>query len=248
MYKVSVVTVCKNAGELLLPTLQSLSEQKWGGLEVESVIVDGASTDGSVDTIKRFAAESGLAVRWVSEPDSGVYNALNKGIAMATGGIVGMLHAGDRYSDSELLRDLSRLFWGWPDLDYVYGDVRFVDFSSGRRTRAYSARRFSPRLLLNGFAPPHPSLYMRRELFDMVGPYREDYVVAADFEYFVRLMLGTTAKGLYLPRNMVDMEPGGLSSKIVNRLWTNNREKLRALRENGHRVMPLRLLLRYLYL
>lgn len=243
--KVSIVTVCRNAGRLLLPTLHSLSAQR--DVEIESVIVDGASTDDSVDVIKVFAANSGLTVKWVSEPDNGVYNALNKGIAMATGDIVGLLHAGDRLSSHDVLRLVCRQFEN-SAIDYVYGDVRFVDLSSGRRTRVYRADRFSPRLLLNGFAPPHPSLYMRRELFDRVGPYREDYVVAADFEYFVRLMLGASASGCYLSVNVVDMEPGGLSSKIVNRLWTNNREKLRALRENGHRVMPLRLLLRYLYL
>lgn len=243
--KVSVVTVCRDAGSLLLPTLKSIARQR--EVDIESVIVDGASTDGSVGVIKDFAAGSAFPVRWVSEPDRGVYEALNKGIRMATGDVVGLLHAGDRFTDAGVLRLVSEAFSD-ASIDYLYGDVRFVDSSTGCRTREYRADRFMPRLLLNGFAPPHPSLYMTRELFDRVGPYREDYTVAADFEYFVRLMLGGSAKGCYLPAMMVDMEPGGLSSRLINRLWTNNKEKLRALRENGCRVMPLRLLLRYLYL
>ncbi len=243
--KVSVITVCRNAGDLLLPTLKSIAGQK--GAEFESIIVDGASTDGSVDVIKRFAAESAFPVKWVSEPDGGVYAALNKGIRMATGDVVGLLYAGDRFTNPDILRYVSSVFM-CPTIDYLYGDVKYVEYSTGRCLRDYKSERFLPRMLLNGFAPPHPSLYMRRELFDSVGLYREDYKVAADFEFFVRLTLLRPSMGRYLPAVMVNMEPGGISSRLVNRLWTNNEEKLRALRENGYRVMPLRLLLRYFYL
>ncbi len=243
--RVSVITVCRNAGDFLLPTLKSIASQKEA--EFESIIVDGASTDGSVDVIKRFAAESAFPVKWVSEPDGGVYAALNKGIMMATGDVVGLLHAGDRFADPYILRNVSASFMD-PAIDYLYGDVKYVEYSTGRCLRDYQSDRFQPRMLLNGYAPPHPSLYVRRDLFDSVGLYSEGYRVAADFEFFVRLTLVRQSRGRYLPDVMVNMEPGGLSSRLINRLWTNNKEKLRALRQNGYRVMPLRLLLRYLYL
>lgn len=243
--RVSVITVCRNAGDFLLPTLKSIAAQK--GAEFESIIVDGASTDGSVDVIKSFAAESAFPVKWVSEPDEGVYAALNKGIMMATGDVVGLLHAGDRFTDPYILQGVSASFID-PAIDYLYGDVKYVEYSTGRCCRNYRSDRFQPRMLLDGFAPPHPSLYVRRELFDSVGMYSEDYKVAADFEFFVRLTLVNQSRGRYLPAVMVNMEPGGLSSRPVNRFWNNNKEKLRALRQNGYRVMPLRLLLRYLYL
>lgn len=243
--RVSVITVCRNAGDSLLPTLKSIAAQR--GVELELIIVDGASTDGSVDVIKNFAAESALQVKWVSEPDGGVYAALNKGIKMAAGDVVGLLHAGDRFTDPHILRIVGAAFEN-PAIDYLYGDVKYVEYSTGRCHRNYQSARFQPRMLLNGFAPPHPSLYVRREVFDSVGMYSEEYKVAADFEFFVRLTLVRQSKGCYLPAVMVNMEPGGLSSRLVNRLWTNNKEKLRALHQNGYRVMPLRLLLRYLYL
>lgn len=244
--KISVVTVCRNAGGLLGATLQSIVAQR--GVDIESIIVDGASTDGTVDVISRFAAESPVPIKWVSEPDRGVYHAVNKGIAMASGDVVGLLHAGDRFSNHDVLGVVSGAFDD-PALGFVYGDVSFVGSSGGRRVRVYRADRFKPGLLLNGYAPPHPSLYMRRGIFTSVGRYKEDYAVAADFEYFVRLMLvADCIKSRYLPINMVDMEPGGLSSRLVNRLWLNNKEKLRALRENGFKINPFRLLFRYLYL
>lgn len=243
--KVSVVTVCRNAAKLLRPTLESVSRQC--GVELELIVVDGASTDGSVTVIKDFAACAKFPVKWVSEADGGVYDALNKGISMASGDVVGLLHAGDRFASPDVLLAVVEAF-GDGMADFVYGDVRYVELASGACRREYKADRFVPRLLLNGYAPPHPSLYVAREMLERVGAYNERYKVAADFEYFVRLMLVEHGSGRYLERVMVDMEPGGLSSRLANRLWSNNKEKFLALRENGFKVMPLRLLLRYLYL
>lgn len=244
--KISVVTVTRNAELTVGGTLMSVLSQR--DVDVDVVVVDGASTDATVEIVSEIAGWHPGKVRWLSEPDGGIYNAINKGLALASGDVVGTLHAGDRFHGDNVLSAVDRAFSD-RSTAFVYGDVCFVDALSRKPSRRkYCADRFAPRLLLGGFAPPHPSLYMRRELLDRVGVYKEDYSVAADFEYFVRLMLTHGERGRYLSLTMVDMATGGLSSHWRNRLWTNNIEKLRALRENNQPASPLRLLKRYFYL
>lgn len=244
--KISVITVTRDAAPAVGGTLMSILSQK--NVDVEVVVVDGASTDATIDTVCGIAERYPGKVKWVSEPDNGIYNAINKGLALASGDVVGTLHAGDRFSHDKVLRLVGRAFYD-RSIDFVYGDVCFVEAESRKPSgRVYRADRFTPSLLLGGFAPPHPSLYMRREVPGRVGIYREDYSVAADFEYFVRLMLIFGERGRYLPMTMVEMAAGGVSSRWRNRLWTNNVERLKALRDNGQPANPLRLLKRYFYL
>ncbi len=245
--KISVITVTRNAVDRLEATLESVFSQQ--GVELESIVVDGASSDGTVDIITRFAAEHPDNMKWISRPDSGIYQALNRGIEMATGEVVGLLHAGDHFTSADVLAHVAVAFAD-PVVRMTYGDIHFVNRATGKVTRRYRSSKFArkPVLLKNGFAPPHPSLYMRRDLFAEVGPYKEDYRVGADFEYFVRLMLIKGIKGKYLPLDMVEMSTGGLSNRWGSRLWTNPKEKYRALRENNIHSNPFRLLIRYLYI
>ncbi len=242
--RISVVTVTRDAAATVAATLESVLTQR--GVDVESIVVDGGSADGTVDEVKAVAERYPGRVKWMSREDTGVYQAINRGVAMATGDVVGLMHAGDRFAAADILARVAAEFAS-ADVPFIYGDVRFVDQSTGRVTRRYSSRRFAPRLLLNGFAPPHPSLYVARGVIDRVGPYKEDYVISADFEYFVRLMLVNRLRGRYLPVEMVEMSTGGLSSRLYNRLWTNNVERLKALRSNGLKASPLRLIKRYFY-
>lgn len=244
--KISVITVTRNAGKAVEGTLRSVLAQKEA--DIELIVVDGASNDGTAEAVAETAADNLGRIKWMSEPDTGIYNAINKGIAMATGDVIGTLHAGDRFHHDRVLADVTSVLADGGTA-FVYGDVGYVDGESRVPTgRMYRAAGFRPSLLLGGFAPPHPSLYIRRDVVERVGGYRENYAVAADFEYFVRLMLIHGERGKYLREWMVDMAAGGLSSRWRNRLWANNVERLKALRENGLPANPLRLLRRYLYL
>lgn len=244
--KISVVTVTRNSARQLDATLRSVFSQT--GVDVESVVVDGDSTDDSLEVIIRYAKAYPRRIKWVSEPDDGIYDAINKGIAMATGDVIGLLHSGDRFPHERVLEFVGRSFRE-KAVSFVYGDVSFVDPDSRQAAgRVYRADRFRPSLLLCGFAPPHPSLYIRKRVVAEVGRYKADYSVAADFEYFVRLLLVHRKHGRYLPTNMVEMATGGKSQTWVSRLWYNNKERLRALRENGFKASPLRLIGRYFYL
>ncbi|MEG1540277.1 MAG: glycosyltransferase, partial [Muribaculaceae bacterium] len=180
--------------------------------------------------------------------DTGVYNAINKGITLAKGDVIGLLHADDLFSCDSILERVARgLTDKWVDL--VYGDVVFVDSKdTSKVVRKYSARRFTPDKLRYGYAPPHPSLYCKKELFERYGLYKENYITAADFEMFVRLFRHSSVLSKYLPIEMVIMRMDGISSQWKHRLTTNVFEKRRALRENNVRISLFSLLRKYYYL
>lgn len=243
--KITVVTATRNNGATLEATLRSVAEQR--NVDVDHVIVDGASTDESVEIIERWQQRRPEHIRYISESDAGVYSAINKGIAMAKGDIIGILHGNDRFTSDDILEQVARAFED-EEVKYVYGDIHYVNPKTGKRGRTYSAAKFTPALLTNGIAPPHPTLYIRREVMESIGLYKEDYKTAADFELFVRLNLVEKIYGRYLAIDMVEMNLGGLSTQLYHRIFTNNREKMRALRENSIKHSIYSIFMRYLYM
>lgn len=241
--KISIISITLNDGKLLQRTLDSIYAQKLpDGTEVEHIIVNGGSSDESGAIIAR-AREHGSVV--LNREPKGCYNALNEGIAQATGDVIGILHGNDLYAHDKVLANVVATFGEFRP-DFTYGDIRYIrpDNSLGR---IYSARGFKAYEILKGFAPPHPSLFITREAMRTIGPYKEDYRVAADFELFVRLFLGKhTFSSRYIPGPAVLMQTGGLSSKLYSRLVTNTQEKRRALLENGFSTNSAKLMLRYL--
>ena len=235
--RISLITINRNNAEGLERTLRSVYGQELSaGIELEHIIVDGQSTDASAETIRRFAPQSLLAV---CEP-KGVYDAINRGLGMASGHVVGLLHSGDTFASPQVLNYICQVFENETDVDFVYGDVTI-----GRRY--YPGLGLSRARLAQGFAPPHPSLYMRQHVVRQVGVYDVTLRIAADFDYFVRLAESNKAlTGKYLPFRMVDMEPGGLSQQTANRLWHNNTERLRALRKAGIKSNRWRLMSHYI--
>ncbi len=243
MMKISIVSITFNDGKLLKRTLDSIHAQELPpGTDIEHIIVDGGSSDESSQIITE--AEKAGSIILHREP-KGCYNALNEGIAATSGDIIGILHGNDLYAHNKVLANVVDTFAGHSP-DFTYGDIRYIrpDNSLGR---IYSARGFKAYEITKGFAPPHPSLFMTRGTMQKIGPYKEDYRVAADFELFVRLFLGkTTFSSRYIPGPAVLMQTGGLSSKLYSRLVTNTLEKRRALLENGFNTSFGRLMLRYL--
>lgn len=221
--KISIITINRNNADGLERTLRSIAAQlpALKGHELEHIVVDGMSTDGS---LSRLIPELPSRIE-ISEP-KGVYHALNVGVPLANGDIIGLLHAGDVYTDDNVLARIVETFVNNRETDFIWSDVTL-----GRRY--YSGADFTPKILEIGYAPPHTSLFMRTGMASAMGKYDESFKVAADFEYFVRLFTHTDFKGQYLPGATVAMEPGGMSQLWRNRLWYNNSERLRSLRKNG---------------
>ena len=243
--RATVITVCRNAAKTIGDTLDSVLSQK--DVDLEYIVVDGASTDGTwglvVDRLSRLPQNDRFTCRYRSEGDGGMYEALNKGLAMATGDVVGLLNADDVFEDAYTLASIVAGFS--EATDAVYGDIRFV--RGGRTVRYYSARHWKPWMHNWGYMPPHPSVYIRRECFERLGGYRTDYRISADFELMVRYFCRNGIRTRYLPRSMVRMSPGGLSTAGLGAMMRLNRENVRANRANGYFCCLAMMLPKYFY-
>ncbi len=246
--KITVITACYNAVGTIGDALASVARQK--GVQVEYLIMDGSSTDGTVTKIAAFADEvprinPEISVRWWSERDKGMYDAINKAIARATGDVIGILNADDVLADADTLAAIAGAFT--VETDAVYADIRFVRELGGRTVRYCSARQFRPWMFRFAVMVPHPSFYCRRELFAKYGGYSLDYRICSDFELVMRFMWKYHIRVHYLPRCVVVMRLGGASTAGLKSNIEINKEDLRALRTNGYwSCLPL-IYLKYLF-
>ena len=240
--RISLITAVRNAEGTISAAMESALSQK--GVDLEYIVVDGASTDGTLERV-RAAREKwpGRDFRFLSERDDGLYDAINKGIAMATGDVVGILNADDAFESDDTLSTIAAAFDD--ETDAVYADIRFV--RGGRTVRYYSGRSWRPWMHAFGHMPPHPSVYIRRGLFARLGPYRTDYRISADFELMVRYFCRARIRTKYLPRCVVRMAPGGLSTSGLGATVRLNRENVRANRENGYRSSFAMMLPKYAF-
>ena len=227
--KLSIITVCFNSARCIADTLDSVDRQN--ATEFEHIVVDGASRDGTMAVVNAHSRGWRHAV---SEPDRGIYDAMNKGIQLATGNVIGFLNADDFYAHDKVLASVADAF-GDPRIDAVLGDVAFFRPERPRRlTRRYRADKFSPERLAWGWMPPHPALFVRREIFQRVGPFRTDYRIAGDFEWIVRAFGPAGIQHFqYLPDTLVHMRTGGISTAGWRNTMLLNREVMRACRSNG---------------
>ena len=223
--------------------MESVLRQTWPGIEY--LVVDGGSTDGTVDVIHEYEPKFGGRMRWISEHDSGIYDAINKGIRMATGEVIGILNADDVLSTDGILEEVARVFSGEGKTtpDVAYGDIRFVtdcrgvaleSFRSEKTVRYYSARRWRPWMLQWGFMPPHPSVYIRRGCFGQFGGYALNYTIAADYALLIRFLRKAGLSARYLSLCMVDMRMGGVSTRNWRSNLLLNQEIVRGNREAGY--------------
>ena len=212
--KVSIITVAYNSEQTLGDTISSVLRQTYK--DIEYIIVDGLSKDGTVDVIKRYEPRFEGRLRWVSEKDRGIYDAMNKGVQMATGDVVGIVNSDDFLSDDTVIERMVSQFPA--DAGAVYGDVHFVKKGDdGKSVRYYSGRIFRPWLVRIGYLPPHPSLYVRRELFEKYGYYDATMRISADFELIARLCYKNHVPMKYLHIDFVTMRMGGASTRD----WSN---------------------------
>lgn len=227
--KISVITVTWNCVDTVGHCLDSFTGQTH--LNKEHVAIDGASRDGTVELLE--SRRNGLAVL-VSEPDKGIYDALNKGIAQATGDVVGFLHADDVYASPDVLERVAELFAADPTLCAVYGDLQYVKQADlSQVVRHWKSAAFSRRKLAWGWMPPHPTLYVRREWYERIGGFDSRYRIAADYFSILSLFSQPGFKAVYLPHVMVKMRLGGASNRSLRNLIRKSREDYDALRRSG---------------
>ena len=196
---------------------------------IEYIVVDGASTDGTVDIIKSYGTQIS---KFISEPDKGIYNAMNKGVRLASGDFVGILNADDcLYSNDVIQSMVNRID---DTIDAVYGDVEFFsDKDLSRSVRYYSSKKFNIERFKYGFMPAHPSFYVRKKYFDLFGCYKEDYRIASDFDLLIRFLHSNNIKSKYIEMPFVKMRTGGVSNKNIMSRVLLNKEILRACKENN---------------
>lgn len=244
--KISLITITYNSGNTLSTTLESVLHQTYS--DIEYILVDGASKDNTVSIIKQYEPLFEGRMKWISEPDKGLYDAMNKGIRMSTGDIVGILNSDDFFTSNDILKKNANAFQQDIQLDAVYGDVHFVHPSNlNKCVRYYSSKIFKRSLMKLGFMPAHPSFYIRRKCFEKYGLYKTDYKIAADFEFLLRVIYKEKIQTQYLPIDMVTMRTGGASTSGLESHKRIMKEHLRAFRENGIYTNAFLLSLRYVY-
>lgn len=243
--RISVITATYNSGRTISDTLESVLRQTYS--DVELIVVDGGSRDDTMDVVRRYEPRFGGRMHWTSEPDRGIYDAMNKGIARATGDVVGILNSDDFYTSDTVLQRVAETMEN-SDIDAVYGDIHYVrDGDLHKCVRYYSSRPFRRGLMRLGFMPAHPSFYCRREVYERCGTFDTTYRVAADFENLLRLIYVNRIKTRYLPVDFVTMRTGGASTSGLSSHRQIMRDHLRALRSNGVWSCTPLLGLRYIY-
>ncbi len=221
---ISVITACFNSQATIGEAIATLKRQNWPA--IEHVVIDGASKDDTVDVARRTLGEDDVLI---SEPDRGIYDALNKGIGHAGGEVIGFLHSDDLYAHDEVLSRVAACF-NDPDVGAVYGDLQYVDATdTGRVIRHWKSGSFSHAKLKRGWMPPHPTFFMRRELYQELGGFDLAYRIAGDYDALLRYLASERVKAAYLPEVLVKMRVGGVSNGSLKQI-------LRKLREDFFRT------------
>lgn len=226
--KISVITAVYNNRDTLAAALDTVLSQTYHAVEL--IVIDGGSTDGTLDVLQFYSDR--LAVL-VSEPDRGIYDALNKGIRLASGEVVGFLHSDDLFADVDVLEWVANAFLD-EQVDAVYGDLLYVRKDAPWRVlRYWRAGVFSPGMLSRGWMLPHPTFYVRRSVYERLGGFNTSYLIAADYDCILRFLGRGGVRVAYIPEVLVKMRTGGASNRSLKNIIKKSSEDLRALKSNG---------------
>ena len=230
--KISLITATFNSADTLQSCFESVASQDYKA--VEHIVVDGASKDHTIQVIED-TAKSQPGFRFVSEPDKGIYDALNKGIAMATGEVIGFLHSDDLLAAPDILTKIAQKF-NEKGVDGVYADLQYVNKERPDKViRHWRSCPFSPRLLNQGWMPPHPTFFLRKEVYQKHGGFDLTYKIAADYDFMLRVLKDAGYRFSYLPEVVTKMRVGGASNRSIRNILQKSREDLRAMRVHGLR-------------
>jgi glycosyltransferase involved in cell wall biosynthesis len=227
--KVSIVTAVFNREDVISDAIRSVNAQRCD-FAIEHVIIDGGSTDGTLAAIHSMGPRNPIIV---SEPDGGIYEALNKGLRAATGDIIGLLHSDDVFADDRVLADVLACFRD-DTVDLVYGDLVYVDQRDlSRVIRHWKAGTPGSGSLQLGWMPPHPTVFVRSDVYRRLGAFNQQLRIAADYELMLRMFLSGAVKHRYIDRVLVRMRAGGASNRSIRQIIRKSREDVSALRSNG---------------
>lgn len=225
---ISVITVVFNGVTTIEDTIRSVIDQSYDNIEY--IVIDGGSSDATLDILRKYDDKIDY---WVSEKDAGIYDAMNKGIAVAKGDYIGMLNSDDFFADPTVLEKIATYLQA-NDVDAVFSNLDIVDPANLKKVlRKYRISSFTPLMLRIGMMPAHPTFYCKKTCYEKAGPYRTDYRIAADFEMLARLLLKHNISWGFMDETTVKMRSGGLSSKDIKSSWIVNCEIVRACIENG---------------
>lgn len=233
MLKISIITVCYNSESTIKDTINSIASQTY--TNIEHIVVDGASKDSTMEIVRASPSVSA----YVSEPDKGIYDAMNKAIAMATGDIVGTLNADDFYADANVLAEIAHTFDD-PRVDACYADLVYVyKKDTNKILRYWKSRPFKPGLFKRGWMPAHPTFFVRRHLYDELGCFDLDYRFQSDFELTMRFLEIYRINTVYIPRIIIKMRIGGASNQSISNIIKGNVEAYQACKKNHLSISPI---------
>ena len=224
--KVSIITITYNSADTVEATLRSVAAQTYP--DIEHILVDGLSTDGTQTLLQHYRADN-ANVQYISEPDCGIYDALNKGLRYATGDIIGILNSDDVLASPEVIADIVRLFQSDVHPQVVYGDLLYC--RGDEVVRYWRSNVYSPQSLKYGWMPPHPTFYCLREVYAQQGGYDKRFRISADYDFMLRVFR-SGYRTAYLPQVLVKMSVGGVSNRNLRMLLRKSHEDLLALRKN----------------
>ncbi|QRX64183.1 glycosyltransferase [Dysgonomonadaceae bacterium zrk40] len=240
--KISIISTTYNSSAHIADCVKSINNQTYH--DIEHIIVDGASKDNTLEIVNGIPNR---VEKIISEPDKGIYDAMNKGIQAATGDVIGILNSDDFFTSDDVIQTVVDSFKN-NDIDALYGDVHFVSPDNlSKSVRYYSSSVFKPSLFRFGFMPAHPSFYMKKECYDKYGLYALDYKIASDYDLLIRYLYKEKIKYKYIKKDFVTMRTGGVSTENFNSRVTLNKEIVRACRKYGIYTNLFMLSLKYLY-
>jgi glycosyltransferase involved in cell wall biosynthesis len=221
--KISVVTAVFNRCVTVAEAIEGVQNQSHE--DIEHVVIDGASTDGTLEILHDLADHR---TQILSAPDDGIYDALNKGVSLASGDVIGIMHSDDMFASSKVLERVAREFED-PNIDAVYGDLQYVSATDPNRViRHWRAGEYSSSKLARGWTPPHPTLYLRREVFERLGSYDASYQISGDYDAILRWFGHGRVRSVYVPEVFVLMRLGGESNGSLGRIIRKSRDDYRA--------------------
>lgn len=232
--KVSIITVVYNAVATIRDAIDSVLSQTHK--DIEHIIIDGGSTDGTTDIITEYRDKIEV---FVSEPDNGIYDAMNKGLRCAKGEVVGFLNSDDMFRSNSVITTIANVFSD-PKIEACYGDLVYVDqHDTGKIVRYWKSRPFKKGLYQWGWMPAHPTFYVRRRIYEKLGGFDLEFKLQSDFEITTRFLEVHGVNARYVPEIFVKMRTGGATNRSIRNIVRGNIEAYRACRKNGLNVTPL---------
>lgn len=230
--KITIVTVCYNSGAHIADALNSVEAQTWN--DIEHLVIDGGSSDGTLSIV---AAHKQPWRKTSSRPDRGIYDAMNRGLAMATGEVVGFLNSDDFYPTPDVIDRVAAAFAADPELEAVFSDLCYVkQFETKQVVRYWRSSEYKPGLFLRGWVPAHPTFFVRKRVYERLGGFDLNYRMAADWELLARFIEVNRIRTRYLPFVLVHMRLGGLTNRSWRNVWKQNKEIWRAAK--AHDLRP----------